>query len=89
MANDEANEGETMTATISIFRDDVWAGDGHLSADGVISGCSAVLGSDQDASDETYDRIEGAVESRHAEIARPDGVYTWTIEESQRPKRGS
>ena len=71
---------------ISIYRDGVWAGDGYLDADGQIVECSAVLGADHEASDETYSEIEDAIseepqhETRYTgcgEIQRPDGCYSW------------
>ena len=67
--------------SISIYRDDVWAGDGYLSADGEVEDCSAVLGEDQDASDETYQMIADAISNGEDEVVRPDGTYTWTIGE--------
>ena len=63
---------------ISISRDGVWAGDGVL-RDGSIEDCPAVLGTDQDASDETYEAIADAIEDGDDRVTRPDGVYTWTI----------
>ena len=67
-----------MTTTINIYRDDVWAGTGTIDDDGWIE-CEAVLGPDQDASDECYEEIADAIECDHGSIERPDGVYSWTI----------
>jgi hypothetical protein len=70
-----------MTATktkVSIFRDNVWAGDGRL-VNGFIEDCPAILGPDQDAAEETYALIESAIADGDTEVVRPDGKYTWTI----------
>ena len=72
---DRMTDAETK---ISISRDGIWAGDGRLVA-GSIEDCPAVLGDDQDASDETYEAIESAIEDGESSIERPDGTYTWTI----------
>lgn len=73
---------------IEIYRDGVLAATGHLDSDGEIVDCSAILGSDQDASDATYEAINDAIDAtpqdaeRYTEsgtITRPDGTYTWTI----------
>ena len=77
------------TTTITIFRDNVWAGSGRIDRDGFIVDCPAVLGPDQDASDETYEAIGDAIvhEPQDADrytgtgsVERPDGVYSWVIE---------
>jgi len=68
-----------MMKKISISRGGVWAGDGRIDGSGEIVDCPAVLGADQDASDETYEAIQEAVESGEDEVKRPDGTYTWTI----------
>jgi len=77
-------------AKISIYHDGVWAGDGEL-RNGTIEDCPAILGADQDASDETYEAIEDAIadepqdEGRYTgtgSVERPDGVYSWTIDPS-------
>lgn len=65
---------------ISIYRDNVWAGEGIIGDDGEIRDCAAILGDDQDASDETYEAIQDAIESGDDEVVRSDGVYTWMIE---------
>lgn len=69
-----------MKKKISIYRDDVWAGTGTI-ADGQIE-CSAVLGVDQDASDECYAEIADAIEGGQmsGSIMRPDGEYSWRVE---------
>lgn len=73
---------------ISIYRNDVWAGDGYLDKDGCIVDCAAILGQDQDASDDTYVAIEDAITNEpqdagrytgEGEIDRPDGKYSWII----------
>lgn len=70
-----------MSRPISISRDGVWAGDGRFDDDlGIIEDCPAVLGPDQDASDETYDAIETAIEAGRDSVARPDGTYSWTLD---------
>lgn len=66
---------------ISISCDGVWAGSGWLTEDGKVIDCPAVLGEDQDASDETYEAIDDAIEEGEEEVVRPDGTYTWTISE--------
>ena len=78
-----------MTTTINIYRDNVWAGQGTIDSDGEIS-CPALLGPDQDASDATYEAIQDAIDAEpqddgrytgSGEVERPDGVYSWTIED--------
>ena len=75
---------------ITIYRDGVWAGVGRIDSDGEIVDCPAVLGPDQDASDETYEAIQDAIDHEpqdaerytgSGEITRPDGVYSWMIGE--------
>lgn len=71
--------------TITIFRDGVWAGTGRLDEYNCIVDCAAVLGPDQDASDETYELMEHDIQdagskSREGRLTRPDGVYRWKIE---------
>lgn len=70
-----------MANKISIYRDDVWAGDGILLDDGVISDCAAELGEDHTESDATYEAIEDAIMDGDESVERPDGTYTWTISE--------
>lgn len=93
-------EGETFASTsttqkgdamkIEIYRDGVWAGTGRLDSDGEIVDCSAVLGPNQDASDETYEAIQDSIDSEpqdegrylgQGSIERPDGVYSWILRE--------
>lgn len=78
-----------MTTKITISRDGVYAGEGTIDHTGEIV-CPAVLGPDQDASDETYEAIMDAIDSEPqdagrytgtGEVVRPDGVYSWTISE--------
>ena len=64
--------------SISIYRDNVWAGDGRI-VDGSIVDCAAVLGPDQDSSDENYEAIEDAISDGQTEITRPDGTYSWSL----------
>lgn len=75
---------------ISIYRNGVWAGDGYLDKDGCIVDCAAILGPDQDASDDTYEAIEDEITNEPqdadrytgtGEVVRPDGTYTWAITE--------
>lgn len=73
-----------MTRRITIYRNNVWAGDGSINNDCEIVDCQAVLGPDQDASDETYDLIQDAIEEDYdggweGSLQRPDGVYSWEI----------
>jgi len=78
--------------TINIYRNDVWAGTGTLTDDGLIDDCAAILGPDQDASDTTYTAIEDAISDEPQDdrytgagsVERPDGTYTWTLEEVAR-----
>jgi len=73
-----------MSNRIRIFRDGVWAGDGSINNDGEIVDCQAVLGPDQDASDETYYIIQAIIEDNggcDGAVRRPDGVYSWEIVE--------
>lgn len=72
--------------TISIYRDGVWAGNGYVNRYGEIE-CSAILGSDQDASDSTYSAMSDGIESGEmsGSIVRPDGEYTWEIKELPQP----
>lgn len=70
-----------MNTTISISRDGIWAGNGRL-VDGIIEDCSAILGADQDASDETYEAIQDAIQDGDESVQRQDGRYTWRIEAS-------
>jgi len=78
------------TKTISIFRDGVWAGDGRINMHGEIVDCAAVLGPTQDDSDDTYEAIMDAIDNEpqdaehytgSGEVERPDGVYSWQIDE--------
>lgn len=73
------DKGEDILQKISIYRDSVWAGDGVVDETGDIRDCAAVLGSDQDESDETYEAITDAINSGETSVSRPDGEYTWSI----------
>lgn len=77
-----------MKTKISIYRDGVWAGDGRLDKDGEIVDCPAILGPDQDASDETYEALCDAIDSSpqdsdrytgEGSVERPDGVYSYVL----------
>lgn len=74
--------------TVTIDRDGVWAGDGRWTDDGCIEDCAAVLGPDQDASDETYQALCDALmnlsqDEAHwrgpVSVTRADGTYTATL----------
>jgi hypothetical protein len=82
----QPTEAKTM-ANIQIYRDDIWVGSGTIDIDGEIE-CSAALGPDQDASDETYCKIMDAIDNEpqdearytgRGSIERPDGTYSWII----------
>lgn len=73
---------------VTIDRDGVWAGTGRWTDDCEIVDCSAVLGPDQDASDETYEALCEALanlpqDEEHwrgpVSVERPDGTYTATL----------
>ncbi len=70
---------------VLITRDGIWAGTGTWTDDCEIVDCSAVLGEDQDASDETYALLVDALENLGEEqtgpvsVERPDGTYTAEI----------
>jgi hypothetical protein len=79
-----------MTTKVTIYRDGVWAGTGRWTDDYEIVDCPAVLGTDQDASDETYEALCEALghlaqDEAHwrgpVEVARPDGTYTAELSE--------
>lgn len=70
---------------VIISRDGVWAGDGRWTDDCEIVDCAAVLGADQDASDETYealcDELASLPQTENrwrgpVNVERPDGTYT-------------
>jgi len=72
-------------AKVIISRDGVWVGDGVWTDDYCIVDCPAVLGEDQDASDETYEALCHAFSRLPQDeeywrgpvsIERPDGIYT-------------
>lgn len=71
-----------LTSKIHIYRNNVWAGTGTISPEGAIVDCAAVLGIDQDASDDTYDSIEDAMDTDEGSVTRPDGVYSWVIDDT-------
>lgn len=73
----------TTKTKIAIYRDGVWAGEWWLGQDGEIRDCAAVLGPNQDASDETYEAIQDMIEEGNSAVERPDGVYSWVIEETR------
>jgi hypothetical protein len=73
-----------MNATksvIQIWLNGVWAGTGQVDEDGEITQCGAVLGPDQDASDEMYELISDAIAggAEAGEVKRPEGVYSFDI----------
>lgn len=77
----------TKATKISIYRDGAWVGDGRLDKDRCIVDCSAILGADQDASDDTIEAIMDAMDAEPQDadrytgtgsIERPDGTYSWT-----------
>ena len=69
--------------TITIYRDDVWSGSGTLDTDGQIVDCAAVLGDDQDESEQTYQAIEDAIEEKNDSVQTVNGTYTWLIRETR------
>jgi hypothetical protein len=71
-----------MKQTITIYRDGVYSGEGFLTG-GEISGCPAVLGPDQDASDATYELIADAIDGGDDSVSRPDGEYTWDLSDEE------
>lgn len=84
-----------MRIKVTITKDGVWVGDGKWTDDDEIVDCPAVLGEDQDASDETYEALCEALASlpqtrEHwrgpVAVSRPDGTYTAELI-VQQPKR--
>ena len=78
-------QGDTTMTMVTISRDGTWAGNGIWTDDCEIVDCPAVLGDDQDASDETYEAICDALASLPQDdehwrgpvtVERPDGTYT-------------
>lgn len=67
-----------MAKRISIYRDNVWAGDGRL-AGGEITDCPAVLGADQDESEAVYELIQDAIEADEDSVEVHGHEYTWVI----------
>lgn len=77
-----------MSVRISISQDGVWAGTGHLSPEGTIEDCQAVLGPDgldhtsgkqQAAAERAYAGIEAAIAEGRSETT-VDGVrYSWAL----------
>lgn len=74
-----------MRIKVTISRDGVWVGDGKWTDDSEIVDCPAVLGEDQDASDETYEALCEALANLPQDgdhwrgpvaVGRPDGTYT-------------
>ena len=68
-----------MAHEISIYRNGIWTGTGRL-VNGSIRGCDAILGADQDASDDTYDLIEEAIDIGNSSVTCSDGEYTWKLD---------
>lgn len=74
----------TRQIKVTISHDGVWAGDGRWTEDCEITDCAAVLGADQDASDETYELLCEELASLPQDeehwrgpvsVERPDGTY--------------
>lgn len=66
---------------ITIYRNNVYAGEGRFSSySGRILDCSAMLGPTDEQSEETYQAIEDAIAGGWERITRPDGEYTWSVE---------
>lgn len=70
---------------VTISKDGEWAGDGRWTDDCEIVDCAAVLGADQDASDETYEMLCDELASLPqideywrgpVSVQRPDGTYS-------------
>jgi len=70
---------------VAISRDGVWAGDGRWTDDCEIVDCAAILGEDQDASDQTYEMLCDELASLPqidghwrgpVSVQRPDGIYS-------------
>ena len=81
-----------MKTRVTIDRDGVWAGAGHWTEDCEIVDCAAVLGPDQEASDETYEALSEALASLPQDeehwrgpvsVDRPDGTYTAMLDEEE------
>ena len=74
----------TMNApknVIQIHLDGVWAGSGKVDDDGEITECGAVLGPDQDQSDEVYEAISDLIAdgAEAGQVRRPEGLYTFDV----------
>lgn len=76
---------------VTISRDGIWAGTGRWTDDCTIEDCPAVLGDDQDASDDTYEALCHALASLPQDgehwrgpvsVERPDGIYTAALIDS-------
>jgi hypothetical protein len=72
------------TIKVVISRNGVWSGDGRWTDDCEIVDCAAMLGTDQDASDETYELLCDELASLPQTedrwrcpvyVERPDGTY--------------
>ena len=79
-----------MATKISIYRDGVWAGDGRV-VDGEIVDCPAMLGPDNDASEDTYEALCDAMDEApqdadrytgEGSVERPDGTYSYVLSEA-------
>ena len=79
----------TKQVKVTITRDGVLAGEGRWTDDCEIVDCPAVLGPDQDASDETYeelcDELANLDQSEDTwrgpvSVERPDGTYEAMLE---------
>jgi hypothetical protein len=65
--------------TITIYADNVWAGNGRL-VGGSIVDCAAILGGTQDAADSIYEAIEETIADGDDQLTVDDVCYTWVIE---------
>lgn len=84
------NTSTQTTYAISIFADNIWAGDGKYNdrstdtkSAGYISDCDAVLGGSQEKAEEVYDAIEGEITDMDApddgEIENDGVIYSWQL----------
>lgn len=78
---------QPITREIAIYMDDVWAGTGQITADGVIENCSAQFCDDNDESIEVYDKIEEAIRTGEKRLTVTlDGEehkLEWTIRDDE------
>jgi hypothetical protein len=68
-----------MKQKISIFENNVWAGDGEL-RDGIIDDCPAILGGGQEAAEVCYEAIASSIAAGENEAFGPARErFTWTL----------